>query len=184
MTIFTDLNDINNEINNIDFKHSGIFTNSLLKTNDTTQILRDIRDEELVFFQGKKINDTDYETLNNSNLNANDILLKHEFLKLLDDEINNDENLNIKLNNLINFKNLKLDDNDYELIKNIFKRNYIISKIWANPNLNMLDHESNQFLKNSNSKLIQLIEILKDIENFQQLIIKQRNQLNSSFHQD
>lgn len=184
MTILKNITAINNEINNIDFKHSGKFTNSLLKTNDTTQIIRDIRDEELVFFQGKKINDIDYEILNNSNLNSNDILLKHEFLKLLDDEINNDENLIIKLNNLINFNNIKLDDNDLELIKNIFKRNYIISKIWANPNSNMLDHESNQFLKNSNLKLIQLIDILKDIETFQQSIIKQRNQLNSSFQED
>ncbi|KAG0684160.1 hypothetical protein C6P40_001237 [Pichia californica] len=177
------IKEINKEIDNLEFKHSGIFANSLLKTQDTTQILRDIRDEELVFFQGKKILDIDYEFINNSGINSNDGFAQHEFYKLLEDEINlNLQDLNLKLpkNIELNNENFK----DFELIKNIYKRTFTISKIWANPNSNMLDHESNQLLKNSKEDLKQLCDILNEISQFQDLIKKQRNQLNSSYQQD
>lgn len=59
------INEISDKINGLCYKSAGIFTNSLLHTNDTTQLIRDIRDDEIGLFQNRKISDIDNEVMNN-----------------------------------------------------------------------------------------------------------------------
>lgn len=60
-----EINEISDKITSIRYKSAGIFTNSLLHTNDTTQLIRDIRDDEIGLFQNRKISDIDNEVMNN-----------------------------------------------------------------------------------------------------------------------
>lgn len=170
-------------IDNIEFKPSGIFANSLLKTRDTTQIIRDIRDEEVTFFQNKKIQDIDYELINNFNFNNDDEFAKFEILKLLNDEINLDVELNDNINRLL--PNDLLNDNEYSndlnLLIKIYKRCYIISKLWASKNINMLDTETNQILISIQQKMNTLIEIFNEISTLNKELKHKREQLDISF---
>lgn len=178
------INKLNENTNSLQFKHSGIFTNSLLKTNDATQIIRDIRDEELVFFQGKKMADIDYELINNFGFTSTDGFAQHEFYKVLEDEINaNINDLTNQLDNLVP-SDLNGDyetSSDLEILKNIYKRTQMISKIWANSNTNMLDNETNQMLTNLKLQINEFFKILDDIQSYQNLIKSQKQKLSSSY---
>lgn len=178
-----DIENINASIAGLDFKNSGIFANSLLKTTDTTQIIRDIRDEEVVFFQGKKMIDIDYELINNSGFSTSDGFAQHELYKLLEDEIDIAHNLNEKFDSLIppELKNQHEYAADIESIKSIYKRTYIINKIWASRGGNMLDHETNQMLENTKTQMNELLETLKEVSDYQKLLKIQKQELNQSY---
>lgn len=172
---------LNESIQSSDFKHAGIFTNSLLKTRDTTQLIRDIRDEEVVFFQGKQRFEIDYELINNLSDKNNDLFLEHEFKKILEEENGLDSELNYKLNSIIP-KNLNNDDNykdDILKLKDIYKRTHKIKKVWASANANMLDQETSQILKHLNDKLDTIFNLLAEISSCQNLIRSQKEQLSS-----
>lgn len=178
-----DIENINASIAGLDFKNSGIFANSLLKTTDTTQIIRDIRDEEVVFFQGKKMIDIDYELINNSGFSTSDGFAQHELYKLLEDEIDIAHNLNEKFDSLIppELKNQHEYAADIESIKSIYKRTYIINKIWASRGGNMLDHETNQMLENTKTQMNELLETLKEVSDYQKMLKLQKQELNQSY---
>jgi hypothetical protein len=185
-TQFKIIEDQLDKLNQYEFKPSGIFTNSLLKTTDTTQIIRDIRDEEITFFQNKKIQDIDYEIINNFGFNNNDQYAQYETLKLLEDEISNDIELNKLVDNLLSldlFETYEYTSDIQKLIK-IFKHCYTIKKLWASPNNNMLDIETSQILSDVDEKLNQLIEIFKEISDYHKTFKNQRMKLTNSLNDD
>lgn len=53
------------KIARVRFRSGGIFTNALLHTKDTTQLIRDIRDDEMGLFVNRSIADIDHEVMNN-----------------------------------------------------------------------------------------------------------------------
>lgn len=174
------------EISALAFKPSGIFANSLLKTSDTTQIIRDIRDEEVVFFQGKKIQDIDYEMMNSLGFGNNDQYAQYEVSKLLDAENNVNSDLEKEINSLIP-KDLR-ENQEYqsdisELIA-IYKRSHIIKRLWASSSGNMLDSETNHILNDLNQQMDEIFDTLKDMAQYHSLLKSQREKLNSSYNND
>lgn len=173
----------NASIAGTDFKKPGIFTNSLLKTTDTTQIIRDIRDEEVVFFQGKKMVDIDYELINNSGFSTSDGFAQHEFYKLLEDEISTASSLNEKFDALVppELRDSHEYAADIDSIRSIYKRTHIIAKIWASPTGNMLDHKTNRMLENAKAQLDALLQTLREVSECQRLLKQQKRELNQSY---
>lgn len=170
-------------LESVDFRTSGIFTNSLLKTVDTTQIIRDIRDEEVVFFQGKKMQDIDYELMNSYGSSSSNEYAQYEMSKLLEGESNVDLRLNDTINNLIPSE--LRDDLDYkddldELVS-IYKRCYLIKKLWASNKNVMLDSETNNLLVEANGKMHEIITLLKEMSKYREDIQIQKEQLRSSY---
>jgi hypothetical protein len=173
-------------INAIYFSTSGVFTNSLLKTMDTTQIIRDIRDEEVVFFQGKKMHDIDYELMNTHGTNNSEEYAQYEMSKLLEGESSVDLQLNETIDRLIPQElrtNVDYRDDIDELVS-IYKRCYIIKKLWASNKNIMLDAETNHLLAEANTKMHEVITLLENISEYTSVIQSQKGQLRTSYIED
>lgn len=166
-----------------DFKRSSIFTNSLLKVKSTTEIIRDVRDEEIVFFQGKKMNEIDYEMINDYGLSNSDQYAKYEMTKLLELESSNID-FNDELTTIISLVNNDEFSDDIDEFKLIFKRVKTIRKIWASSKRNMLDIETNQLLNQVDDKIQMIIDILNNIANLNKELDEQRKQLESIYRID
>lgn len=166
-----------------DFKRSSIFTNSLLKVKSTTEIIRDVRDEEIVFFQGKKMNEIDYEMINDYGLSNSDQYAKYEMTKLLELESSNID-FNDELTTIISLVNNDEFSDDIDEFRLIFKRVKTIRKIWASSKRNMLDIETNQLLNQVDDKIQMIIDILNNIANLNKELDEQRKQLESIYRID
>ncbi|TID15453.1 hypothetical protein CANINC_004419 [Pichia inconspicua] len=166
-----------------DFKRSSIFTNSLLKVKSTTEIIRDVRDEEIVFFQGKKMNEIDYEMINDYGLSNSDQYAKYEMTQLLESESSNID-FNDELTTIISLVNNDEFSDDIDEFKLIFKRVKTIRKIWASSKRNMLDIETNQLLNQVDDKIQMIIDILNNIANLNKELDEQRKQLESIYRID
>lgn len=192
-------------IDTMKFKTSSIFTNSLLKTHDTTQIIRDIRDEEIVFFKGKKMQFIDYELMNSLGVaNSNDYV-QYEITNLLDsiDKPEIDDGSSTPNNNLqkIDFNKFLIDnslseitndeqfylefkDDILELFK-FYKHSYTVKNIWAsNNNNNMLDSDTNELLNNLNKKIDMIINSLKEIWEIHQNVKLFQEKIDNSYEKD
>ena len=170
------------EINKQNFKPSGIFTNSLLSTTDPTQIIRDIRDEEAVFFLGKKMQEIDYEMISNLGFNNSDQYAQYEVSKLLQ-ERSNDAELDLMVEEAVP-RDLREDveySEDIEDLVAIYKRCHTIKRLWASPTMTMLDSETLSLLKNTQDKLDQVVGLLREISQLRRDVKSQTQQFNQSF---
>lgn len=169
-----------------EFKRAGIFTNSLLNTTDTTQIIRDIRDEEVVFFQGKKMSEIDYEMINNFGMSGTDQYAQYEMTKLLEMEIESGDGESDYIDALIS--QLVRDSNEYyddvKDVRRIYKRLQTIKRLWASSSKNMLDSETNMLLHDVEEKLEVIFEAFDEIGVLQQTLNEQRDQMNISLKED
>lgn len=172
------IEELSKKLQGQELKRSGIFTNSLLKTSDTTQIIRDARDEEVVFFQGKKMNEIDYEMINEIELSNSDKYGQYEMAELLEIESENGGTKRVfktMIAEVIQSSSEYLDD--VEEVKAIFKRIQSIKKIWGSSKKNMLDLETNQLLSEVEEKLQTTIQTFNELGDIQVILDSQRNQL-------
>lgn len=163
-----------------DFKRCGIFTNSLLKVRDTTQIIRDVRDEEVVFFQGKKMNEIDYEMINDYGLTNSEQYAQYEMTKLLETESSNID-VGAELANIVSRVYSDEYSDDIEEFIFILKRVKTIRRIWASTKRNMLDNETNQLLNQVESKIELIIEALNEVAGLHKTLADQRQTLESLY---
>lgn len=163
-----------------DFKRGGIFTNSLLKVRDTTQIIRDVRDEEVVFFQGKKMNEIDYEMINDYGLTNSEQYAQYEMTKLLETESSNID-VGAELANIVSRVYSDEYSDDIEEFIFILKRVKTIRRIWASTKRNMLDNETNQLLNQVESKIELIIEALNEVAGLHKTLADERQTLESLY---
>lgn len=163
------INNIANQINLVEFKSAGIFTNSLLHTQDTTDTLRDAKPEENLFFNGKQISDIDEELI--SGIVENDEALLIRILGQSDQD-----DLDKYKNELSKFysNEIRLDMETVFKIKERFQRISLIGKI-------PLVKSKNDFkVEELGTSLSNLFSIMQEVDNLQRVVDTQKQQFTES----
>ncbi|GMM32400.1 hypothetical protein DAMA08_051450 [Martiniozyma asiatica (nom. inval.)] len=163
------INNIANQINSVEFKSAGIFTNALLHTQDTTDTLRDAKPEENLFFNGKQISDIDEELI--SGIVENDEALLIRILGQSDQD-----DLDKYKNELSNFysNEIRLDMETVFKIKERFQRISLIGKI-------PLVKSKNDFkVEELGTSLSNLFSIMQEVDNLQRVVDTQKQQFTES----